>query len=185
LHPIPSALHHRVSAATKATRTRQCGKRRGAVGVAALASCHLYSIPNGPHGPSPARARFGPTRCSPTLLGPMATSCRGVLGLVPIWWPRHGPMASFSGRAGTTARLAHRAGVGLSGSAGPFPALIRCQGRRPTTRVHGGAAAKSRLGGLAVAWREGGRDLGGGGGVARRRLHGRWPRQGGAATRAP
>jgi hypothetical protein len=40
-------------------------------------------------------------------------------------------MASFSDRAGTTTRVAHRAGVGLSGSAGPFPYhAVKGGGRR-------------------------------------------------------
>jgi hypothetical protein len=60
---------------------------------------------------------------------------------VPDWRPRHDPMVVFSGRAGTTARLAHRAGVGLSGSAGPFPCHA-VKGRRPADP--GGAAARSR-----------------------------------------
>jgi hypothetical protein len=38
---------------------------------------------------------------------------------VPTLRPRHGPKAVFSCRAGTMARLAHRAGVGPSGSVGP------------------------------------------------------------------
>jgi hypothetical protein len=81
----------------------------------------FYSIPNGPPGPSTARARFGPALCGPTLYGPIDVSCRAVSGVVPGCRPRHGPIADFSGRAGTTARLARRAGVGLPGSAGPFP----------------------------------------------------------------
>jgi hypothetical protein len=60
-----------------------------------------YSIPNGPPGPSTAQARFGPALC-----GPMAFSCRAVSGVMPNWRPRHGPMANFSGRAGTTPRTA-------------------------------------------------------------------------------
>jgi hypothetical protein len=44
-------------------------------------------------------ALFGPTLC-----GPMDFSCRAVSGVVPDWRPRPGPMADFSGRAGTTPR---------------------------------------------------------------------------------
>jgi hypothetical protein len=102
----------------------------------------------------PARARSGPARCGPTLCGPMGSSCRAVSGIVPDWRPRHGPMAVFSGRAGTTARLAHRAGVGLSGSAGPFPCHA-VKGRRPADS--GGAATRSRRN--CDMEREGGRDI--------------------------
>jgi hypothetical protein len=54
----------------------------------------------------PARARSGPARCSPALCSPKPFSCRAVLGVGPNWRPRHGPMANFSGRAGTTPRTA-------------------------------------------------------------------------------
>jgi hypothetical protein len=37
---------------------------------------HDYSIPNGPPGPSTARARSGPARCGPALTGSMTFSCR-------------------------------------------------------------------------------------------------------------
>jgi hypothetical protein len=65
-----------------------------------------YSIPNGPLGTSPALARYGPARRGPTLCGPMTSSGRAVSCIVPNYRPRHGPMAYFSGRAGTTPRMA-------------------------------------------------------------------------------
>jgi hypothetical protein len=68
-----------------------------------------YSIPNGLPDPSTARARFGPALCGPTLCGPIDVSCRAVSGVVPGWQPRHGPIADFSGRAGTASKTAHRA----------------------------------------------------------------------------
>jgi hypothetical protein len=37
-----------------------------------------YRIPNGPPGPSPARARFSPALCGPTLSGTTEISCRAV-----------------------------------------------------------------------------------------------------------
>jgi hypothetical protein len=82
-------------------------------------TCHFiwsYRIPNGTPGPSA------------NWPDPKRTDGFFVSSVVPNWQPRHGPMASFSSRAGTTTRLAHRVGVGLSGSAGPFPALLCRQG---------------------------------------------------------
>jgi hypothetical protein len=71
----------------------------------------MYRIPNGPPGPSPARARNGPALSGPTLSGPMDYSCRAVSGVVPNWRPRHGPKACFSGRASTTPKTARWAGA--------------------------------------------------------------------------
>jgi hypothetical protein len=89
----------------------------------------MYSIPNGPPGPSPARARFGPALC-----GPMAFSCRAVSGVVPNWRPRHGPMADFSGRASMTPRTvrlaATRYGTIVGGVEAEAATPEACGGRR-------------------------------------------------------
>jgi hypothetical protein len=70
-----------------------------------LVACN-YRIPNGLPGPSPPLALNGPTLSDPTLCSPMDFSCRAVSGVVPDWRPRHGPMADFSGRAGTAPKTA-------------------------------------------------------------------------------
>jgi hypothetical protein len=72
---------------------------------------HVYSIPNGSSVPSPALARSGPARYGPALYRPETFSCRAVSCFVPRCRPRHGPMAYFSGRAGTAPRTARWAEV--------------------------------------------------------------------------
>jgi hypothetical protein len=89
-----------------------------------------YRFPNGPPGPSPALARKSPALSGLALSGTATVSCRAVSGVVPDWRPRPGPMEVFSGRAGTTARLAHRAGADPSGSVGPSPAMAAIKRRR-------------------------------------------------------
>jgi hypothetical protein len=75
----------------------------------------------------PARARHEPEKARPDAARPYQARwpLRAVSGraVVPTLRPRHDTKAFFSCRAGTTARLAHRAGAGPSGSAGPAPTL--------------------------------------------------------------
>jgi hypothetical protein len=75
----------------------------------------------------PARARHELEKARPDVARPYQARwpLRAVSGraVVPTLRPRHDTKAFFSCRAGTTARLAHRAGAGPSGSAGPSPTL--------------------------------------------------------------
>jgi hypothetical protein len=113
-----------------------------------------YSIPNGPPGPSPARARSGPARCSPTLCILMAFSCRAVSGVGPDWRPRHDPMAYFSGWTGTmpkTARWAAARPDTIEGAQARLGRSSAPRGRRrrrarPAMRAGeaGGAGGRSR-----------------------------------------
>jgi hypothetical protein len=91
----------------------------------------------------PTLARYGPARRGPTLCGPMTSSGRAVSCIVPNYRPRHDPMAYFSGRAGTTQRMARWATAGpalsceaatdrgRSAEAGALRARAS-RGRRPT-----------------------------------------------------
>jgi hypothetical protein len=107
---------------------------------AVLAARCAYSIPNGPPGPSTARARFGPALC-----GPMAFSCRAVPGVVPNWRPRHGPMADFSGRAGTTPRTARWAATRHGTIADGMEARATAQAAHGGRRGRSSGAPRRRL----------------------------------------
>jgi hypothetical protein len=98
----------------------------------------------------PARARHEPEKARPDAARPYQARwpLRAVSGraVVPTLRPRHDTKAFFSCRAGTTARLAHRAGAGPSGLAGPSPTLpcrqaAAASGQRLWTLV---AAARPR-----------------------------------------
>jgi hypothetical protein len=111
----------------------------------------------------PARARCSPARCSPALCSPKPFSCRAVLGVGPNWRPRHGPMANFSGRAGTTPRTARWAvtrpgtiagdahGCGQWQSSAPRGLRRRRTRMQPVAQVHRPGAPAPAAGGQADA----------------------------------
>jgi hypothetical protein len=96
----------------------------------------------------PARARpeprFGPALYGPTLCGPMAFSCRAVSGVVPNWRPKHGPMAHFSGQAGTTPRLARWAATRHGTITGDVEAEAAAPAARGGRRVRSSGTPRRR-----------------------------------------
>jgi hypothetical protein len=78
----------------------------------------------------PALALNSPALSGPTLCGLMDSSCWAISGVVPDWWPSHGLMADFSGRASIVPKTARWA-VTRPDTTGGLPQRVEAELRHP------------------------------------------------------